>query len=291
MVWAAAMAYYSLLSIFPLLIAAAALAAFFVQPEWAVEQSKGLLDELFPTGGFEMGEVVKNAIEQRRNVSLVSMGFLLWTGSRIFGAMTRALNMATRVDETFAFWKRVANELLMTATVGLLFVLALTSRILLQWLWQDFMSDPDRPQILVRLLLDAVPALLLAAVLLLIYRLVPRRRMKNSALLAGALVATALFLIARPLFLEYLRWFSSYNLIYGSLAIVVVLLVWAWMVALMILYGGELAAILDNPARLPEGMPWQTRPARRNRRKEDRKPEAIPVSGPSEEESVAQHLE
>jgi membrane protein len=49
-------------------------------------------------------------------------------------------------------------------------------------------------------------------------------------------------LAARPLFLRYVRDFGQYNLIYGSVAVAVILVLWAWVVALILLFGGELAS-------------------------------------------------
>jgi membrane protein len=61
----------------------------------------------------------------------------------------------------------------------------------------------------------------------------------------AALVVTLLMVAARPIFLTYLLSFGQLSLIYGSLASIIVVLIWAWVVSLLVLYGGELAAAVQ----------------------------------------------
>jgi membrane protein len=70
----------------------------------------------------------------------------------------------------------------------------------------------------------------------------PTYDVSNQAAFWGALLTTVLFLAAWPLFLGFLSTFTNFNLIYGSLAIVVILMIWAWLVALIFLLGGTCCA-------------------------------------------------
>jgi uncharacterized BrkB/YihY/UPF0761 family membrane protein len=58
----------------------------------------------------------------------------------------------------------------------------------------------------------------------------------------GTLVATSLFLAARPIFYGYVQNLANYNLLYGGIAIAVVLLVWGWVAAFIAIFGGEIAS-------------------------------------------------
>jgi membrane protein len=246
--WAAAISYYGLLSIFPLLLAAAAVAAFFVEPAWVVGQLTSLLGQFLPAGESEIDSIIREAIEARGTVGLLSFGALLWSGSRVFGALTRALNIAYDADERYGFVKRTLVEFLMMLTVGLLFVVALSVRpllTLLASLVDNFTSITES--------LAARAALLLVAALFLLYRFVPRVRVDWRAALLGAVLAAALIIVARPIFITYVRQFASYNLIYGSMAIVAILIFWAWIVAVIIIYGGEIVS--HTQAMLIENLP------------------------------------
>jgi membrane protein len=75
---------------------------------------------------------------------------------------------------------------------------------------------------------------------------VPRYRTDWRAAAAGAVLAALLILVARPVFLTYVWQFASYNLIYGSLAIVIILIIWAWIVAGITIFGGEVVSHIQT---------------------------------------------
>lgn len=276
--WAAAISYYSLLSTFPLLLAAASVAAFFVEPAWVVNRLTELLGQFLPAGESEIDSIVQNAIEARGTVGLLSFGALLWSGSRVFGALTRALNIVYDVDETYSFLKRTLVEFAMLLTIGLLFVVALSLRPLLALL-ASIIDDltPLTETLAARAALQLLPVVLLVVALFLLYRFVPRARVDWRAALFGAVLAAALIIIARPIFTTYARQFASYNLIYGSMAIVAILIFWAWIVAVIILYCGEIVShtqamlIEKQPAYKVEEAHLARSPNKKGRRQELRR--------------------
>lgn len=245
--WAAAVAYYSLLSSFPLVLAIASIITYFVnvEPQWVVDQLGQWLGDILPQGAAQVEEIVTNALQARGTITLLSIGSLLWTGSRVFGAVTTALNIAFDVDETYGFVKRTLIELAMLATIGLLFVLALVAPTLLRVISNTLQILPGGETLSYQLISQIVPALLLILAFFLTYLLVPRRSVDWVAALVGALVATTLFLIARPLFTTYVRNFGNYNVVYGSIGLVIIIVFWAWIVASILLFGGEVASHLQ----------------------------------------------
>jgi membrane protein len=246
--WAAAIAYYSLLSSFPLILAIASIISYLVNvdPQWVVDQLGRWLGDFLPQGAAQFESVVESALQARGTVTLLSIGTLLWTGSRVFGAVTAALNIAFDVDETYGFIKRTLIEISMLATIGLLFVLALASSTLLNLLLNILQLLPAGGSLAYQLIIDVVPGLMLVLAFFLIYLLLPRRKVDWMVALAGALVATALFLIARPLFTTYVQNFGNYNIVYGSIGLVVIIIFWAWIVAAILLFGGEIASHLQD---------------------------------------------
>ena len=244
--WAAAIAYYSLLSLFPLLLAAIAIAAHFVDQQWAIEQISQLIRGLVPSGTQFIREVIENIIETRGQVGIISILVLIWSGSRVFGVITRALNIAYHVSEPYNFFKRTLVELLMTFTIGILFVLALGSRLLITFIEGIMPFFIFQGYSFYQFLSYAVPAVLLVLSLFLIYQYVPRRRVAWWAALAGALLFTSLFLVAQPLFTGYIQTFANYSMVYGPLAILVTLILWIWIAANLLLLGGELASHIQD---------------------------------------------
>lgn len=242
--WAAAVAYYSLLSVFPLLLAAVSIAAYFVDPGWATDQATRLMGSYLPRGESMVRGVIEEVISNRGSTSLLSILVLLWTGSRVFGVLTRALNIAYDVESRYSFWERLLVEVGMTLSVGVVFLLALASEFLSFLLWDALQVLPAGGNAVYSLVRLVVPIALLLLAFFLVYRYVPHGHRHTQSALIAAVVATGLFLVARPLFHEYVQRFSQYNLVYGSLAIVIILMVWAWIVAFITLFGGELASHL-----------------------------------------------
>ena len=243
--WAAAVAYYSLLSAFPLLLAAVAISAYFVPPGWVVDHLARLLSTYVPQGSARITQVVQNAMGARGTVGVLSILALLWSGTRVFSTVTQALNVAYDVDEPYGFWKRLLIQLVMLLTIGVIFILALATPPVLAALSGVVPGLPANG-FLYAALTWLIPTALLLAGFTLTYRYVPRYGSAWSAALVGGVLATILFLIARPLFTYYLGQFAHYNLIYGSLAVVVVMVLWAWIVALILLTCGEIASHVQS---------------------------------------------
>ena len=240
--WAAAIAYYSLLSLFPLLLALGSIAAFFVDAEWAVQQATRYLGAFLPRGPVAIEQVVAQTLSKARGGALLSILPLLWTGSLVFGAITKGLNLIFESQEDFRFWRRLLMRLMMLLSLGVMFLIALGSPLVLQAMRWIFGILPFGQENLYQLVLYAVPPIFMLASFFLAFRFVPRRRPRWRAALGGAAVAALLFAAAKPLFLGYLQWLARYNVIYGSLAGIIVVVLWTWIVAMIGLFGGQVAA-------------------------------------------------
>ena len=241
---AAALAFYALLSLFPLLLAGAAAASWFVEPAWAVARIAHLLGEFVPSGEVEVEAIVGGAIAERGRVGLLSVVVLLVSGRRVLGALAKALDRVSDVDERRGgLLRRVAVELAMLLGVAALFALALSSGPLLALLWRTGEGAPWPARTASTAAQEGARGALLLATFFLVYYFVPRGERDKRAALAGAAAAVLLFLLARALFLLWVdRLWGSVSLVYGPLAVGAVLLLWAWYAALITLFGGSLAS-------------------------------------------------
>ena len=278
--WAAAIAFYSMLSLFPLLLAAVALAAYVVEPTWAVRLISQRLGATLPMGEQEIEEIVVSAYQARAATGLFSIVSLLWTGTRVFGTLTIALNVAYGVENRYSFSMRLLLELVMLLTLGVVVILALASNFLLGIVWEALRVAPTTGGLITSLLEIIVPFILMLAAFFLLYRFVPHEHTDWRAALPSALVATTIYAIARPLFFHYINQFGQQNIIYGSMAIAVILMLWAWIVALITLFGGELTAHIQrimiegqNPLSLRQEHEDNQRVGRSRRRQEERESE------------------
>jgi membrane protein len=241
--WAAAMAFYTLLSVFPLLLGIISLAGMFVDEEWATAQLASNFAHYVPEGEAAIEEIVAAALSAGGGSGVVSVVILLWSGSWVFGALTTALNMAYDVDEHYPFWKQVLLRLGLLVSVGLFMVVAVFSGPLLHLLMS---SLPGEPTLIGQVVSAVVPLVLVVAAFFLVYRLVPRCKVTWPPALTGALLAATSFILSREAFVAYLAYAGrEYDIIYGSLAVGVILVFWAWIVAIILLLGAEITSHLQ----------------------------------------------
>jgi membrane protein len=240
--WAAAIAYYGLLSVFPLVLLVISLAAFVVDPQWAVDKASEMLEALVPAQTLQIEELIDGAIQLRARATAISLLFLLFTGSQVFSIVTQALNVAYDVGNHYPWWKRHLMRMGQAIIIGTLFVVGLAARLLLDLLWGQLAVMQGQAELLRQVVRWVLPAVLLALAFFLTYRYVPRRDVSHRAALTGAVTATLLFVGARPIFLSYLNRFGDYNLLYGSLTFLIILILWAWLVAIILLLGGHVTA-------------------------------------------------
>ena len=241
---AAALAFYAVLSLFPLLIVGIIVASYIADPERVSQQAIDVLGAYLPAGKEEIEEIVGGAIEERQRVGIISLGVFIVTGRRILGALTKALNQVSDVQqEDDSFRRRAVVELALTVGLAVVGLLAMASGPLIQASWgaARFLPGPD--SMLVRIVNETVQALLLLTIFALVYAFVPRGDRAWRAVLTGASVATVLFLIAQGIFTLLIdEIWPNLSLLYGPLATAALLLLWSWYVALITLVGGGLAS-------------------------------------------------
>jgi membrane protein len=240
--WAAAIAYYSLLSLIPLLLLLAAIAALFVDPQWVVAQATHYLGGYLPHGRAPIDDTVRHALAVARSRGWLFALPLLWTGSLVFGALDRAINVALDRPGRAGFLRRLALRLAMLVVLTALFAIALMAPLLLQYIVSRWMPAAAAGSWAIGVPLALLPAALLWLALLLAYRFVPRESPPWRRAVRGAAVATARFYLVRPLFVGYVERLGHYSVVYGSLAGIVVAMLWSWLFSMIVLYGGQIAA-------------------------------------------------
>ena len=240
--WAAAVAWYAMLSAFPLFLVGGWIASFFVEPAWAADQISSLLDDFIPQGDNNLEDKIQEAVAARNQVGLIAFAGLLFTGTRVFDTLIRALNIAFDTGSSYNFIKRFAIEAAMLLTIGVLFVIALMSGFLTSLLWEAVQFLPAQEGLAYAIVTWTFRAALLFASFFLIYRYVPRGEGHTKSAAAGAVAAAGLFMITNPIFQYYVQQFGNFNVIYGSLAILVIIMIWVYIVCLITLFGGEVAS-------------------------------------------------
>lgn len=246
--WAAAIAFYSILSFAPLVFIVITVTSFFVDSSWASDRMTQLLDNFLPDESqTQVQEFIDTAVNARGRVGLISFLAFIYTGTRVFGAFARALAV---IYEQEGKGRRPLREfviqIVMLFTLGAVFLLALTSG----YFFRLISGSENGDQVLGRFVSGVLQLVLLFIAIALIYRFVPRRDGGWQPAFIGSAVTTALFAVVRPIFVFYLDRSNQQELIYGSLATLVILLLWVWIIAIIVLFGAAIAANVRD--RTPE---------------------------------------
>ncbi len=260
---AAALTYYSVLALFPAMIALLSLVGLAGQdPETTVETLVGVLEDL---GAADMVETIRPTLESLATTQSAGIAFFvglataLWSASGYVGSFGRALNRVYEVSEGRPFWKLRPLMLLVTVIAVVLVALVLTALVLTGpfaeavgeaigigstavtvWSWAKWPFVLFAVSLVVAILYYATPN-------------VDQPRFRWLSV--GAVFAVLVWVLASAAFGFYVSRFGSYNTTYGALAGVIVFLLWLWITNLALLFGAELDAELERGRELQAGLP------------------------------------
>ncbi|NNF63317.1 MAG: YihY/virulence factor BrkB family protein [Acidimicrobiia bacterium] len=248
---AAAMTYYGLLSLFPALIATVSLYGLISDPA-EIEQQIDMVASVLPESaadlvGEQLAEIVGGSGAGLGIGFALSILAALWTASSGVAALVKAVNRIHDATETRSFVK--VRLLAMGLTVGIvLFVItaAFVITILPPLIESAGFSEGAGSAVLWL----RWPGLGLAMIVGLgvLYRFAPNRTAKWRWITIGAVSATVLWLLASLGLSFYVSNFASYNETYGALGGVIVLLLWIYVSALVVLLGAEIDVGLELEA-------------------------------------------
>ena len=235
---AAGVAYYAFLSIFPLLLGLIALFGFFLPSVNLQDKLLNYVGDNIPGATNILKQNIASIIELRGAMGVLSIVILFWGASAMFRAVSRAIDRAWDINRYRPFFIRKASELGMVFGIGVLFLLSLGTSAIISIIFRA-LNLPAADLIVVNVGSRLVAFLLILIVFLLLYKLIPNTRTYWRDIWPGALLAAVLFEIARTLFVFYINNFANYQLIYGSIASIIVLLVWIYYSAFIMILGAE----------------------------------------------------
>jgi membrane protein len=248
---AAAIAYYALFSIFPLLLFLVAIASSVLKSPEIQDQIMRYVQEFLP--GFE--ELVQTNIDQalylRGTVGLVGMIGLLWAALAVFSVVTNNISLAWRNAELRNYLELRLMAVAMVGSLVVLMVLAslftAITDILSSFQVPVFGSVSIHDSILWQLASRYIPKIVVFVSSLLLYWWAPNTTVKWREAAWGALLATVGFELAKTGFQWYLSSrFARQALVYGSLGTVIALMLWIYVTAMVLLLGAHLSAAIGH---------------------------------------------
>ena len=252
--YAASIAYYALLSLFPLSMLGLAIlgnATSDVESRGAVLR---FVLQYFP-GQFDFITTQLDALAASGfGLGVAGSIFLIWGALGVFGAITTAVNYAWGVEKSRSYFKHKLFSFLMMVCAGLmllvaLFVVTANNIVGASWFAEVLLGYPVLESIR-SIAVRYATTLLFIGVVGLIYYFVPNAQVRFRDVWVGALVTGALWSVTLTAFSRIFLEVGRYARVHGSIAVVVVFLLWVYTQAVILLYGAEFTAAY---ARLRRG--------------------------------------
>lgn len=242
----AQLAYYFLLSFFPFLIILITMTSY--TPISGEDVLKELAN-ILPESAFELIQENASIGITRRAGQLLSFGIIamIWTASNGVGAAVRCLNKAYDEEEKRPFWKIKAMSVLFTIALAIVILLSFVLLIFGRYIG-IYLSEWIGLAGYFYALWDVIRYITITIVVIMVfaafYRYVPSRRLCWKEVLPGSVFTTLSWIIASMGFAFYVNNFGTYSIVYGSIGGAIILLIWLFLSAMIILMGGELNATL-----------------------------------------------
>jgi membrane protein len=257
---AAALTYYAVLSIFPALIALVSILG--LVGDAALDPLIENVENLTPGPAQEilLGAIEQISSSQAAGIALIlGMAGAIWTASGYVGGFARASNRIYEVDEGRPFWKLRPLQIGITVLTILLLAICAIAVVVTGPLARevgDVVGAGETAVTVWGIAKWPVIALMVITLISILYLATPNVRQPGFRWITpGSVVAVVLWLASSLLFAFYVSNFGSYNATYGSIAAVIVFLVWLWITNLAILFGAELNAELERQRELEGGVP------------------------------------
>ncbi|GAA2436054.1 YihY/virulence factor BrkB family protein [Streptomyces macrosporus] len=264
--WAAALTYYGVLSIFPALLALVSVLG--VIGRSAIQP---LIDNVATLAPGEVRDILVSMLRQLQNnqggagiALIIGVAVALWSASGYVAAFMRASNAVYDIEEGRPIWKKLPVRL--GVTVALLVMLALSSFAVvltgdLSRRIGDLVGLGDTAVSVWNIAKWPALVVLVSLMIALLYWAAPNVRHGGFRWVTpGSILAVLLWIVASACFAFYVANFGSYNKTYGSLAGVIIFLIWLWITNIVILLGQEFDAEMQRGRAIQAGRPPDEEP-------------------------------
>jgi membrane protein len=259
---AAALTFYAVLSIFPAAIALVSLLGVVGQGRETTSALLDIVDDLGPQSAVDTLEGPLEDLSTAPGAGialLVGVLVALWSASGYVGAFGRAMNRIYEVPEGRPFWKLRPTMIVVTLVAVLLVAVLAIGLVMTGPLAESVgrtIGLGDSAVTVWDIVKWPVLLAIVVAVVAILYYATPNvKQPKFRWITPGALLAIVTWALASVVFGLYVANFSNYNKTYGSLAGVIVFLLWLWITNLALLFGAELDAELERGREVQSGIP------------------------------------
>lgn len=262
--WAAALTYYSVLSLFPAVLVLASLIGLVGDPDKLAENLRQFAPSQAQDTLVDVVRQLAGSAGIAGPVAIISLLSALWAASGYLGGFIRASNAIYDVEEGRPIWKTVPLRIALTLTMMVLLTVTAVGVILSGGIADrvgQALGFGSTGIVVWNIAKWPVLAVLVSLAIAILYWAAPNVRQPGFRWITpGSALAVLVWAAASAGFAIYVANFASYNKVYGSLAGVVVFLVWLWISNLAILFGAEFDAELTRGKEIAEGLPEDEEP-------------------------------
>ena len=242
--YAGSMAYFSVLSIFQLLVLGVVAGSYVLGEGEARRLVIEQVNAGSPLDAETVGTIIDSVIESRGAMSAIGIGFLAWSALGIFSALSTGIGRVFENAPPRPFLKDKLLGLLLMGITGLLAVASIVIGIvtgILQRAAESVIADVPGGATAVWLLGLIAPLLFIFLAFWVIYKVVPNRPVAWAEVLPGAVVAALLWTILRFGFTWYATSVANYESAFGPISTGITLLVFLYFASIILLLGAEVA--------------------------------------------------
>ncbi|MDZ5473534.1 YihY/virulence factor BrkB family protein [Bacillus sp. 31A1R] len=245
---AAQLAYFFLLSLFPLLIFLVTLLPYLPITQ---QDILGVIKDYAPGETMRLIETNLNDIMKTNNGKLLSFGFIatIWSASNGINAIVRAFNLAYEVEENRPFLIARGMAILLTFGMILVFIVALLLPVFGKQIGLFLFSEFGLSSQFLAVwntLRWLVSAVILFVVFVGLYWFAPNKKFKCIRSIPGAIFATVGWSLTSLAFSYYVNNFGNYTATYGSIGAIIVLMIWFYITGVIIILGGVINALISK---------------------------------------------
>ena len=246
---AAGMSYYIFFSVFPFLLGLLAFLGIFFGSDKATEQVKDVLERQLP--GIADSPIIYDNLQSidfnKGLVGAIAVIGLLWTGSAVFGSLTRMMNKIWNIEDKRTFYNRKGTDMLFTILIGLV----LSTNIFINTIYSqlgEFFGLVGAGSEEVNWIENAwnfitvniLPPLLSIGVFTFIYNVIPQRKIIFRRTLPPAIIGAMVFESTKSIFVFYIHTYGNFDMVYGSISAVIILLLFAYVSSIIVVFFAEI---------------------------------------------------
>jgi len=247
-----AIAYYAILSLFPLLLGVVSVLGFFLSYESVQTSISQFVADNLP-GAMDLLQVnIEGVIQMRGVLAFLSIFALFWSAGAMFGAISRGVNRAWGLNVRHSLIVRKLRDVTMSLSACVFFYIIMVGNAMLV----SFNPGGLMGGFLGNVGIYVLAFLLVFFIFLVIYKTMPGTKTYWRNVWPGALFAAVAFEVARVVIVIYYNNFSRIDLVYGSINLIIILFIFAYYVSFILVMGAEISS---EYSRMRQGLPPRPR--------------------------------